>query len=216
MNGFSAILLQDYEQKLDEDGQKLLQKIRRASQRMAQLIDDLLRLSRISSAELTHTVVDLSALAWSIGEELKKDRPDGSVEFLIQPGATAEGDPGLLRIALDNLLGNAWKFTAAKRRGARIEFGHRDQDGQRVYFVRDNGTGFDMAYAGKLFDVFERLHCDAEFPGTGVGLATVRRIIRRHGGRVWAEGRVGEGACFYFTLRAATSGEKASAGNANP
>jgi len=216
MNGFSAILLQDYEQKLDQDGKQLLQKVRRASQRMAQLVDDLLRLSRISSAELTHTVVDLSALAGSIGEELKKERPDGSVEFLIQPGATAEGDPGLLRIALDNLLGNAWQSTAAKRRGARIEFGHRDQDGQHVYFVRDNGTGFDMAYEGKLFDVFERLHSDAEFPGTGVGLATVERIVRRHGGRVWAEGRVGEGACFYFTLRAATSGEKASAGNANP
>ncbi|PYV06198.1 MAG: PAS domain-containing sensor histidine kinase, partial [Acidobacteria bacterium] len=138
---------------------------------------------------------DLSDLAWSIAEEIKKGRPDRSVEFLIQPGATAEGDPDLLRIALDNLLRNAWKFTS-KRLGARIEFGHRDQEEQRVYFVRDNGTGFDMAYAGKLFELFERLHSDAEFPGAGVGLATVQRVIRRHGGRVWAEGRVGEGACF--------------------
>src|SRR5436309_436948 len=211
INGFSAILLEDYEQKLDDEGKHHLQRIRRASQRMAQLIDDLLRLAQMSRAGLRRTPVDLSDLAWSIAEELKKGRPDRSVEFLIQPGATAEGDPDLLRIALDNLLRNAWKFTS-KRLGARIEFGHRDQEEQRVYFVRDNGTGFDIAYAGKLFELFERLHSDAEFPGTGVGLATVQRVIRRHGGRVWAEGRVGEGACFYFTLPDATAAEKAPAG----
>ena len=209
INGFSAILLEDHERRLDEDGKKYLQNIRRASQRMCQLIDDLLRLSRMSFAGLRRTQVDLSALAWGVAQEFKKGHPDRSVEFFIQPGATAQGDPGLLKIALDNLLGNAWKFTG-KRDGARIEFGQLNQHEQRVYFVRDNGTGFDMACAKKLFGVFQRLHSDVEFPGTGVGLATVQRIIRRHGGRVWAEGRVGQGACFYFTLDSAISEENAA------
>jgi len=176
-----------------------LDRVRAASQRMAGLIDDLLGLSRVTRAELRRERVDLSALAQSVAAELQEADPKREVEFAIAPGLVVEADPHLLRLVLENLLGNARKYTA-KRPHARIEFGATERDGRLAYYVRDNGAGFDMAYAGKLFGAFQRLHSAAEFEGTGIGLATVQRIIHRHGGRVWAEGVVGEGATFSFTL----------------
>jgi len=180
--------------------------VRRASQRMAQLIDDLLKLSRVTRGEMVREPVDLSRLACSVVEELRQEDPGRRVEVAIQPGVRAEGDGRLLRVVLENLFGNAWKFTSRCEQG-RIEFGTAGhaaldpgQAGRTVYFVRDNGAGFDPAYAGKLFGVFQRLHPATEFPGTGIGLATVQRIIHRHRGRIWAEGAVNEGATFYFTL----------------
>ena len=173
--------------------------MRAASQRMAQLIDDMLALSRVTRSEMRSTTVDLSALAQSILAELQKNQPDRRAEFFIAPKLVVNADANLLRIALENLLGNAWKFTA-KRPQAQIELGLTSHDGKPAYFVRDNGAGFDMAYAGKLFGAFQRLHRVAEFEGTGIGLATVQRIIHRHSGTVWAEGAVEKGATFYFTL----------------
>jgi len=199
IDGFSKILLEAHTDKLDEEGQRYLQFLRNGSQKMGQLLDALLALSRVTRAEMRRQPVDLSALASAVLADLRKEQPERQVELTIEPGVGAEGDPQLLRVALDNLLGNAWKFTS-KRTVAKIQFGATRQRDQLVCFVKDNGAGFDMAYADKLFGAFQRLHSGEEFPGTGIGLATVQRIVRRHGGRVWAEGAVDQGATFYFTL----------------
>src|SRR5712692_5084120 len=199
IDGFSQVLLEDYTERLDEAGRESLQRVRAASQRMATLIDDLLKLARVTRAEMRSEVVDLSGMARDIVNELQRTAPARQVEFAIAPGLQARGDPRLLRVALDNLLRNSWKYTAKQPR-PRIEFGSIERNGGRAFMVRDNGAGFDMKYMDKLFGVFHRLHSTAEFEGTGVGLATVRRIITRHGGRIWAEGAVDRGATFYFTL----------------
>lgn len=199
IDGFSRILLDDYANRLDEDGRDSIARIRAAAQRMAQLIDDMLQLSRVTRAELNLEKADLTEMARSVIADLQRLEPERRVEITITPGLVVEGDPHLLRIVLENLLGNAWKFTG-RREQARIEFGAMKQDHVAHYFVRDNGAGFDPAYAGKLFGAFQRLHSSTDFPGTGVGLATVQRIIRRHGGSVRAEGGVEAGATFYFNL----------------
>ncbi|MCI0330902.1 MAG: PAS domain S-box protein [candidate division Zixibacteria bacterium] len=200
IDGFSQALLEDCNDRLDESGKDYLGRVRGACLRMAQLIDDLLNLSRVSRSEMQVERVDLSALAREIVSELQKQAPERKVTFVIADNLVREGDPRLLRVALENLLGNAWKYTS-KHPSARIEFGvRREPDGKTVFFVRDDGAGFDMAYAGKLFGAFQRLHGPSDFPGTGVGLATVQRIVHRHGGRVWAEGTVEQGAIFHFTL----------------
>jgi light-regulated signal transduction histidine kinase (bacteriophytochrome) len=203
IDGFSRILLEDYQDKLDDDGKDSLARIRAASQRMGQLIDDLLQLSRITRAEMHRVPVDLSALTRAVCDELKITEPARRVEFVIKPDLVTKADAGLMRAALENLLGNAWKFTG-HRTDAKVEFGSRLEGGERVFYVRDNGVGFDMKYDSKLFGAFQRLHTSAEFPGTGIGLATVQRIIHRHGGRVWAEGETNRGATFYFSLPPAT------------
>ncbi len=197
--GFSQALLEDYSDKLDSQGQNYLSRIRAASQRMGNLIDDLLNLSRVSRGEMSRERVDLSKMAREVAEELQSSAPQRTAEFVIASDLVAETDPRLLRIVLNNLFGNAWKFTA-KQPQARIEFGSSGENGGKEYFTRDNGAGFDEAYSGKLFGVFQRLHAASDFPGTGIGLATVQRIIQRQGGRVWAEGKVGQGATFHFTL----------------
>ncbi len=199
IDGFSLALLEDYENTLDTEGQEHLQRIRTSAQRMGVLIDDLLKLSRISRSELTHERLDLSALALAVIKDLQKAQPERVVECVIQRGVSVDGDAHLLRIALDNLLGNAWKFTG-KQPKARIEFGAVSSGSGTTFFVRDNGAGFDMKYGGKLFSAFQRLHKTEDFPGTGIGLVTVQRIVARHGGRVWAEAGMGKGATFYFTL----------------
>lgn len=199
--GFGQALEEDYTDILDAQGKDYLRRIHAATQRMTQLIDDLLTLSRVSRSEMNRgTPVDLSGLARSIVAQLQATQPERHMDVSIAPGLTARGDPRLLRIALENLLANAWKFTAHAAE-PRIEFGMAgSEDGRTIYYVSDNGAGFDMTYSDKLFGPFQRLHSATEFPGTGIGLATVQRIIRRHGGRVWAESIVGQGATFYFTL----------------
>ncbi|MFB2973212.1 PAS domain S-box protein [Aerosakkonema sp. BLCC-F183] len=200
IDGFSQALLERYADKLDEKGKHYLQRVRAGSQRMAELIDDLLTLSRVTRSEMHRTQVDLSALAKSICQELQETQPQRQVEWQIAEGLVAQADARLLRVVMENLLNNAWKFTSKGIR-SHIEFGCELQpDGQMAYFVRDSGAGFDMAYADKLFGAFQRLHNTAEFPGTGIGLATVQRIVHRHGGRVWAIAAVDRGATFYFTL----------------
>ena len=200
IDGFSQALLEDYGNTLDAQGQDYLQRIRGAAQRMAELIDALLGLSRVTRAELSREPVDMTAMAHMIAADLQRNEPVREVAFVIADGLTASGDARLLRVALENLLGNAWKFSA-KQPQARIEVGSLAQpNGALAFFVRDNGAGFDMAYADKLFGAFQRLHRMNEFPGTGIGLATVQRIVHRHGGRIWAEGEMGQGATFYFTL----------------
>src|SRR5881394_3571462 len=199
IDGFSRALVDHCWEKLDPRSRNDLQRVRAASQRMGQLIDDMLALSRVTRSEMRCTGVDLSALAESILAELQKNQPERRAEFFIAPKLMVNADANLLRIALENLLGNAWKFTS-KRPKAQIELGATSHNGKPAYFVRDNGAGFDMAYAGKLFGAFQRLHSGDEFEGTGIGLATVQRIVNRHGGRVWAEGKVNQGATFYFTL----------------
>jgi PAS domain S-box-containing protein len=200
IDGFSQALLEDCHDRLDARGRGYLERVRAATQRMGQLIDDMLDLSRLTRAEMRREEVDVSALAEAVARELRSSAPERRVEFVIHKGLSATGDARLLRVVLDNLLGNAWKFTS-RRAPARIEFGAAaGPDGKRTFFVRDNGAGFDMAYAHKLFGVFQRLHGMTEFEGTGVGLATVQRIVRRHGGETWAEGAVEAGATFYFTL----------------
>ncbi len=199
IDGFSQALLEDYAGKLDEDGADHLRRVRDAASRMGELIDSLLMLSRLTRREMSIADVDLTATAEEAAAALRVEEPSRDVAFTAEPGVHAEGDPTLLRIVLDNLLGNAWKFTA-KHPSARVEFGSSERDGQRVYFVRDDGAGFDMAYAGKLFGAFQRVHGQADFPGIGIGLATTARIVHRHGGRIWAEGEPEKGATFYFTL----------------
>jgi PAS domain S-box-containing protein len=199
IDGFSAILEQDYSDRLDDRGRDCLARVRAAAQRMYTLIDALLLLSRVTREEMRRDVVDLSAVARSVATELHRTQPDRNVEFIIPSGIIAIGDGSLIRVMFENLLGNAWKFTS-RQPTARIEFGATSQDGISVYCVRDNGAGFDMAYGDKLFGAFQRLHTNEEFPGTGIGLATVHRIVRRHGGTVRAEGAVGKGAAIYFTL----------------
>jgi PAS domain S-box-containing protein len=200
IDGFSQALMEDYHDSLDAQAQDYLQRICGATQRMSELIDALLGLSRVTRAEVQREPLDLSAMAWTIAAELRRQDPVRGVEFVVTPQLSTEGDARLLRIVMQNLLGNAWKFTA-HRDQVQIQFGARVlPDGIRAFFVHDNGAGFDMTYAEKLFGAFQRLHSTNEFPGTGIGLATVQRIIRRHGGQVWAEGKVGQGATFYFTL----------------
>jgi len=199
INGFSEALLEDYSDRLDAEAKDYLRRVRQASQRMGQWIDDLLTLSRVTRSEIRREKVDLSDLARSIAAELQGAAPERKVRFAIAHGLVANGDPGLLRVALENLIGNAWKFTA-KRPHATIELGMTQNNGAAVFFVRDDGAGFDIAYANKLFGPFQRLHGRKEFEGTGIGLATVQRIINRHGGRIWAEAEAGRGATFYFTL----------------
>lgn len=200
IDGFSQALLEDCGERLDTSGKDYLGRVRGACLRMAQLIDDLLNLSRVSRGEMRMETVDLSEMAREVVSELQKQTPGRKVSIVIADNLKGKGDARLLRVALENLLGNAWKYTS-KHPSARIEFGaRREPDGKIVFFIRDDGAGFDMAYAGKLFGAFQRLHTPSEFPGTGVGLATVQRIVHRHGGQVWAEGNVEQGATFYFTL----------------
>jgi signal transduction histidine kinase len=199
IDGFSHVLLEDYGPQLDEAGRDSLQRVRAASQRMATLIDDLLKLARVTRVEMRTEQVDLSAMAQDIVAELQGTDSARHVEFAIAPGLQARADAPLLRVVLENLLRNSWKYTAKQPR-PRVEFGAAEANGGRAFMVRDNGAGFDMKYMDKLFGVFQRLHSASEFEGTGVGLATVRRIITRHGGRIWAEAAVDQGATFYFTL----------------
>jgi signal transduction histidine kinase len=201
IRGFSEVLLEQYKPHLDARGQDYLRRTCEAGLQMDKLIEDLLKLSRVSRSEIQHTEINLSAIAQEIAAELAKTEPGRTVEFAISPGVSANGDERLLRLVIDNLLRNAWKFTRKKPEG-RIEFGRANGDAS-PFFVRDNGVGFDMAYAAKLFGVFQRLHSAAEFAGTGVGLAIVQRIVNRHGGRVWADAKVNLGATFYFTLPSA-------------
>ncbi|HZA23434.1 MAG TPA: ATP-binding protein, partial [Dehalococcoidia bacterium] len=199
IDGFSLALLEDCADQLDEEGKAYLHRIRGASQRMAQLIDALLALSRLTRSKISYGLVDLSALARAISSSFAEMEPERQVEFVIANGLAANGDEKLLRAMLENLLGNAWKFTS-KSSQARIEFGVTEHSGKPAFFIRDNGVGFNMGYVDKLFGAFQRLHSDTEFEGTGIGLATVQRIVHRHGGAIWAEGTVGQGATFYFTL----------------
>jgi light-regulated signal transduction histidine kinase (bacteriophytochrome) len=199
IDGFSRVLQEDYAAQLPEPAQAQLRRVRNAAHHMGQLLTDLLNLSRVARSALHVTTVDLSALAQAIAAELQDTQPDRQVEFRITPGLEAYGDVELLRDALQNLLTNSWKFTSKHPR-ARIEVGATAERGQRVYFVRDDGAGFDMTNAAKLFGAFQRLHSVGEFEGTGIGLATVQRIIQRHGGRIWAEAALERGATFYFTL----------------
>ncbi|HVG23777.1 MAG TPA: ATP-binding protein [Thermoanaerobaculia bacterium] len=196
IDGFSRVVLSNYGEKLDDRGRDYLQRVRGASQRMARLLDDLLRLARTSRATMASVTVDLSAAAREIAADLQQTAPERQVTWQIEPDLLVRGDRTLLRVLLENLLGNAWKFTA-RREDAVIEVG-RGADG--AFFVRDNGAGFDMTYADQLFGVFQRLHTTEEFEGTGIGLATVQRIIHRHGGTVRAEGAIDRGATFHFNI----------------
>jgi len=199
IDGFSQALLEDYAGRLDDTGNDYLRRVRSATQKMGGLIDDMLQLSRVTRSALHRRQVDLTALAHAVVQDLRERYPLRSVDVVIEQNLTVEGDQGLLRTALDNLLGNAWKYTS-KKQHAHIEFGCGMRNGAPAFFVRDDGVGFDMAYACKLFGAFQRLHGVEEFEGTGIGLVTVQRIIHRHGGQVWAEGTVDNGATFYFTL----------------
>jgi light-regulated signal transduction histidine kinase (bacteriophytochrome) len=204
IDGFSQALIEDCQEQLDEVGHDHLRRIRTATQKMGQLIDDLLTLSRVIRSDMRREAVDLSRLASHICAILQQSHPERQVEFNVQAGLVAQGDTRLLQVVLENLLNNAWKFTA-KRPQAKIEFGLLSAETAEnistyTYFVRDDGVGFDMAYVDKLFFPFQRLHSVTEFPGNGIGLATVQRIVHRHGGQLWAEGSLGQGATFYFTL----------------
>lgn len=205
IDGFSQILITDYADKLGSLGKSHLARVRAAAQRMAELIDDLLHLSRVGRAELNRAQVNLSEIAHAILAELSRNEVHRKVQCSIADELIVDADGDLARIALENLLGNAWKFTS-KNPAAKIEFGSKEQNGQTVYFVRDNGAGFDMKQAERLFSPFQRLHNGSEFPGTGIGLATVHRVVDRHGGRIWAEATVGQGAAFYFTIQRAPHG----------
>ena len=201
ITGFSQALLEDHADKLNGEARDYLDRVARAGQRMAGLIDDLLRLSRVARADMNRSDVDLSTLAEERIAQLRSDEPGRVVDVVIQPGLRAHGDRELLRIAIDNLLENAWKYTSRSDQ-PRIELAHEGStpEGAPIFVLRDNGAGFDMAHAHKLFTPFQRLHAEAEFHGSGIGLATVQRVMRRHGGRAWAEGEVGRGATFFFTL----------------
>jgi signal transduction histidine kinase len=198
IRGFSEVLLERYGPKVDARGQELLRRVCESSQIMDHLIEDLLKLSRVTRVEVQRQPVNISTLAEATAHELRESDPSREVEFEITPGLKTNGDERLLNVVLDNLLRNAWKFTS-KRTKALIEVGSTEGP-EPAFFVRDNGAGFDPEYAGKLFGVFQRLHSPHDFPGTGVGLAIVQRIISRHGGRTWATGEVDQGATFFFTL----------------
>ena len=199
IDGFSQALLEDYSAQLDQTGRDYLARVRSGAQRMGRLIDDLLKLARVSRATLNQEAIDLSAIAEEIVDDLRASDPTRDADFRITTQLTAVGDMHLMRIVLENLLNNAWKYSSKKEKAC-IEFGMRQYKGKACYFVQDNGAGFDMAYAGKLFGAFQRLHDAKDFPGTGVGLATVQRIIHRHGGHIWAEAAIDKGSTFYFTL----------------
>ena len=199
MAGFSTALLEDYSEKLDDEGKQYLQHIQDSSELISRIIDDLIKLSRVTRTDINYDKVNLSDIAQKVVDELAKTEPMRKVRVIIKPDVVAYGDHNLLRIVLDNLIGNAWKFSS-KVAEPRIEIGAIELKSKLTHFVRDNGIGFDMAYADKLFKPFQRLHMASEFTGTGIGLATVRRIVRRHGGEVWVESKVGEGATFFFTL----------------
>jgi PAS domain S-box-containing protein len=199
LDGFSQVLLEDYGDKLDAEGKDSLARIRAASQRMGNLIDDMLTLSQVTRGEIVSAPTDLTALALEVVADLRQRDPQRQVEFIAPPGLSAVTDPHLMRIAMVNLLGNAWKFTGTRAQ-AKIEFGSTVHEGRQAFFVRDNGVGFDMAYAGKLFGAFQRMHSLREFEGTGIGLATVQRIVHRLDGRVWAEAELERGATLYFAL----------------
>jgi PAS domain S-box-containing protein len=199
LDGFSEMVLEDYKDKLDETGKDHLNRIRKASHTMSQLIDDMLKLSRITRAEMLKDEVNLSELAQSIYDELKVTQPERQAEFNIAPLRLVDGDKQLLQILMRNLLENSWKFTS-KCSQTRLKFEVNQQDGKKIYFITDNGAGFDMQYADKLFQPFQRLHTNKEYTGTGIGLAIVQRVIQRHGGRIWAESEIGKGTTFYFTL----------------
>jgi light-regulated signal transduction histidine kinase (bacteriophytochrome) len=200
IDGFSQALQEDYGAHLDEQGLDFLRRIRSASQRMGLLIDDLLQLSRLTRGDLNRKRLNLSTIARRVLEEHQRAEPGRKVEWKVAENLTASADERLLAAVLENLLGNAWKFTL-RRKEAKIEFGaFIAPKGERAFFVKDNGAGFDMQHVEKLFHAFQRLHTVQEFPGNGIGLATVQRIIHRHGGRVWAEGEPEKGAVFYFTL----------------
>lgn len=199
IDGFSTILLQDHGRELGPQGEGYIQRVSAASRRMGQLIDDLLSLSRVTRNEMRRQTLDLNAIINEIVAELRQGEPERLVHVGVEPNLRADADSNLMRIALENLLSNAWKFTR-KTPQPRIEVGTIPHEGRTAFFVRDNGAGFDMRYASKLFGAFQRLHGPADFEGTGIGLATVQRIIHRHGGQVWAEGSVGQGASFFFAI----------------
>jgi light-regulated signal transduction histidine kinase (bacteriophytochrome) len=199
IRSFSRLLVKKYADRLGAQGVEYLHRVIGAEKRMAELIEDLLTLSRVTQSDLRKKPVDLSSLAKSVAAELQRSEPERKVTFLIQDHLKVLADPRLLKIVLENLLGNAWKFTS-KHLTAKIEVGMIEENGKSVYFIRDDGAGFEMAYADKLFGPFRRLHGAKEFAGTGIGLATVQRIIHRHGGKIWAEGKVGKGTIFYFTI----------------
>jgi hypothetical protein len=200
ISGFTEIVLSDEAQKLDEEGKEHLLRVQNACWRMGQLIDDLLNLARVSRGEIVRQNVDLGDLAKSILDDLQKANPGRHIKVSVAADLNVNADPKLMQIALENLLSNAWKFTS-RQEDATIEIGTKIQEDQQVYYIRDNGAGFDMNYASKLFGAFQRLHSNDDYPGTGIGLATVQRIISRHGGRIWAESAVGKGATFLFTLQ---------------
>ena len=200
ITGFAQVLVEDFSGVLGTEGKDYLSRIVEASRRMALLIDDMLSLSRLTRGAIQRQPVDLSEMAASIADELRKGEPERQIELTIAEGLSVPADPHLMRTVLANLLGNSWKYTS-KKPSAHVEFGLTEQDGRRIYFVRDDGAGFDMAYAHKLFGAFQRLHGMKEFPGNGVGLATVQRIIHKHGGEIWAEAAVDQGATFFFTLQ---------------
>jgi len=199
LDGFSQAVLDDYGDKLDDTGKDYLRRVRDAAKHMDQITRDMLTLSRVIRSELRIDDVNLSNIVSTIAKELSEKEPTRKVEFIISPDVMVKGDASLLQMALYNLLENSWKFTA-KIKEARIEFGTVFKDNERIYFVRDNGVGFNMQYVDKLFQPFQRLHTEDEYPGTGIGLATVQRVIRRHGGRIWAESQLGKGTTIYFTL----------------
>jgi len=199
INGFSQELLTGYSDRLDDTGRHYLNRVRNGTQRMGMLIDDLLKLSRVGRADLHRETVDLTAMAAAVGGELQRQEPGRRVTFNVPSGLSAECDPRLVRLVLENLLANAWKFTSRNPRAV-IGFGRKEVQGRAAFYVSDDGAGFDMRFANQLFGAFQRLHPERDFPGTGIGLATVQRIVRRHGGECWAEGETGRGATFYFTL----------------
>lgn len=211
INGYSHLLLAEYAAALDENGQTYLKRICAATERMGGLIDNLLALSRISLAETRTERVDLSRIAEDVLAGLREHQPERDLSVVVEPGLVAEGDPSLLRVLLENLLANAWKFTGRIDR-PEIEFGRCESERGKPFFVRDNGAGFDLAFADKLFKPFQRMHAANDFPGSGIGLATVKRVVERHGGRLWVDAAVGRGATFYFTLSAKEHGERRTGG----
>ena len=200
VDGFSLALLEDYEAELDDQGKQFLRYVRESAQQMGRMLDDLVTFTRLCRAPMARAAVDFSALAMGIAERLKRAEPARVVEIAVEPGLLADADQELLGVVLDNLLGNAWKFTA-RRDAARIDVGRSAEAcGEVAFFVRDNGVGFDPESAPKLFSAFQKLHARQDYPGNGIGLAQVRRLVARHGGRAWAEGRPDQGATFFFTL----------------